>query len=55
VTFDVGRLTLAVHREGGSPPIRVAVGGEVRELRAGDQCTFELRAVSDNGPDRAAV
>lgn len=48
VTFDDGRLTLAVHREGGSPPIRVAVGGEVTELRAGDRCTFELR------PDRGS-
>lgn len=42
VTFAEDRLTVAVHREGGSPPIRVAVRDDVRELRAGDRCTFEL-------------
>jgi hypothetical protein len=37
------RLTLAAHPEGGSKPIRVAVGDEVRELCPGDRHTFELR------------
>ena len=32
---------LAAHREGVSPPVKVAVGDEVRELRPGDRCTFE--------------
>jgi trehalose/maltose hydrolase-like predicted phosphorylase len=41
VTFADGRLTVAAHREGVSPPVKVAVRDEVRELRAGDQCTFE--------------
>ena len=41
VTFADGRLTVAAHREGASPPVKVAVGDEVRELRAGDRCTFE--------------
>ena len=44
VAFADDRLTLEVHRDGGSPPIRVSVGGEVKELRAGDQCTFEFRS-----------
>lgn len=42
VTFADGRLTLAAHLEGGSPPIKVAVRGEVRQLRAGQQCAFNL-------------
>jgi trehalose/maltose hydrolase-like predicted phosphorylase len=46
VTFTDGRLTVAAHREGVSPPVKVAVRDEVRELRAGDRCTFEPR------PDR---
>jgi trehalose/maltose hydrolase-like predicted phosphorylase len=37
------RLTLGAHPEGASRPIRVAVGGEVRELCPGDRHTFELR------------
>jgi trehalose/maltose hydrolase-like predicted phosphorylase len=43
VTLTDGRLTLTAHREGVRRPISVGVGGEVRELPAGDQCTFELR------------
>ncbi|MBT8224699.1 MAG: glycoside hydrolase family 65 protein [Dactylosporangium sp.] len=43
VTFGGGRLTLDAHREGGNSPIKVAVHDEVRELRAGERCTFELR------------
>ena len=43
VTLAEGKLTLAAHREGVRRPIRVGVGDEVRELRAGDRCTFELR------------
>lgn len=41
VTFEDGRLTVAAPREGVSPPVKVAVGDEVRELRAGDRCMFE--------------
>ena len=41
VTFAGGRLTVAAHREGVSPPVKVAVRDEVYELRAGDRCTFE--------------
>jgi trehalose/maltose hydrolase-like predicted phosphorylase len=41
VTFADGRLTVAAHREGVSPPVKVAVRDEVRELHAGDRCTFE--------------
>ena len=48
VTFAGGRLTVAAHREGVSPPVKVAVGDEVRELRAGDRCTFGLQP--DPGP-----
>ena len=42
VTLADSRLTLAAHREGVPRPIRVGVGDEVRELCAGDRCTFEL-------------
>ncbi len=45
VTLADGRLTLAAHREGVPRPIRVGVGDEVRELCAGDRCTFELPPV----------
>jgi hypothetical protein len=40
--FDEDRITLAVHAEGASGPIRVGVGGEVRELCPGNRYTFEL-------------
>ena len=46
VTLADGGLTVAGHPEGFSPPIRVAVGDEVRELRAGDQHTFALAATT---------
>ncbi len=42
VTVGRSRLTMAAHPEGMSRPIRVAVGDDVRELRAGDLCTFDL-------------
>jgi hypothetical protein len=43
VTLHDGRLTVAVHPEGVSRPIRVGVGDEIRELCPGDECTFEMR------------
>ena len=46
VTLADGGLTIAVHAAGFSRPIRVAVGDEVRELRAGDQHTFALKATT---------
>jgi len=48
VTFAGGRVTVAAHREGVSPPVRVGVRDEVRELRAGDRYTFESQ--SDPSP-----
>jgi trehalose/maltose hydrolase-like predicted phosphorylase len=42
VTFNNDWLTLAFHPEGASGPIRVGVGGEIRELCPGDRCTFRL-------------
>jgi trehalose/maltose hydrolase-like predicted phosphorylase len=54
VTFGDGQLTLVVHREGGILPIRVAVRGEERELRAGSTCTFAIGAVTPVQPDIAA-
>jgi hypothetical protein len=44
VTFANGQLTVAAHREGVSPPVKVAVHDDVRELHAGDRCTFKLQA-----------
>jgi len=42
VTLSGDRLTLAVHPEGVSRPIRAGVLGDVRELCPGDQAVFEL-------------
>ncbi len=51
VTLSGGRLTLAVHPEGVSHPIRAGIPGDVRELCPGDQAVFELsRGMTANGP-----
>ena len=42
VTLTGDHLTLAVHPEGASRPVRVAVRDDARELRPGDQTVFEL-------------
>jgi hypothetical protein len=42
VTLSHDRLTLAVHPEGGSLPIKVAVADEVRQLCPGDSTAFDL-------------
>ena len=42
VTLTGSRLTLAVHPEGASHPIRAGIRGDVRELCPGDQAVFEL-------------
>ena len=42
VTLTADHLTLAVHPEGASRPVRVAVRDDVRELCAGDRTVFEL-------------
>jgi Glycosyl hydrolase family 65, C-terminal domain len=42
VTLTGDRLTLAVHPEGASRPVRVAVRDEVRELCPGERAVFEL-------------
>ena len=42
-----GRLTLVAHRDGVQRPISIGVGEEVRELRAGEWCTFELHPDAD--------
>jgi trehalose/maltose hydrolase-like predicted phosphorylase len=47
VTLSGSRLTLAVHPEGASRPIRAGIPGDVRELSPGDQAVFEL---SRGGP-----
>jgi trehalose/maltose hydrolase-like predicted phosphorylase len=52
VTFAGGRLAVAAHREGVSPPVKVAVRDQVHELRAGDRCTVERRP--DPGPQQQA-
>ena len=43
VTVTSEQLTLAVHPESMSRPVRAGVPGDVRELRAGDRSVFELR------------
>jgi trehalose/maltose hydrolase-like predicted phosphorylase len=42
VSLDHDRLVLTVHREGAARPIRIGVGGRVRELCPGDTESFEL-------------
>jgi trehalose/maltose hydrolase-like predicted phosphorylase len=42
VTLTGDRLTLAVHPEGASHPIRAGIPSDVRELCPGDQASFEL-------------
>jgi trehalose/maltose hydrolase-like predicted phosphorylase len=51
VTLTGDHLTLAVHPEGASRPVRVAVRDDARELRPGDQAVFELsRNPAPTGP-----
>jgi len=51
VTLTGDHLTLAVHPEGASRPVRVAVRDDVRGLRPGDQTVFELsRNPATTGP-----
>jgi trehalose/maltose hydrolase-like predicted phosphorylase len=42
LTLTRDRLTLALHAEGGSRSVRVAVRDDVRKLSVGDQAVFEL-------------
>jgi trehalose/maltose hydrolase-like predicted phosphorylase len=42
VGFDGRRLTVATDPEAVSAPVRVGVGGDVRELSPGERATFEL-------------
>jgi len=54
VTLGGDRLTLAVHPEGPSQPIRAGIPGDVRELCPGDQAVFELsRGGAADGPPAA--
>jgi hypothetical protein len=41
ISLSGGRLSVAVHPEGVSRAIKVAVGDDIRELRAGDRTEFE--------------
>ncbi|HJY61517.1 MAG TPA: glycosyl hydrolase family 65 protein, partial [Streptosporangiaceae bacterium] len=51
VTLTGDHLTLAVHPEGASRPVRVAVRDDARELRPGDHTVFELsRDPATTGP-----
>jgi trehalose/maltose hydrolase-like predicted phosphorylase len=51
VTLTGDRLTLAVHPEGASRPVRVAVRDDVRELCPGDQTVFDVgRNPATTGP-----
>jgi trehalose/maltose hydrolase-like predicted phosphorylase len=42
VTLNKNGLTLALHPEGASGPVRVGAGGEIRELCPGDRYMFRL-------------
>src|SRR5260370_12623138 len=54
VTLRANQLTLAVHPEGASHPIRAGIPGDVRELCPADPAVFQLsRGASANGPPAA--
>ena len=53
VTITGEQLTLAVHPESASRPVRAGVPGDVRDLRAGDRAVFELSPVRPPGPGAA--
>jgi trehalose/maltose hydrolase-like predicted phosphorylase len=42
VTLGGGQLTLAVHPDGASRPVRAGIPGDVRELCPGDRAVFDL-------------
>jgi hypothetical protein len=42
VTLTRDQLTLALHAEGGSRSVRVAVRDDIRKLSVGDRTVFEL-------------
>ena len=44
VTVEGGELTVVALADGFTRPIRVGVGDEVRELDAGERCTFTIAA-----------
>jgi trehalose/maltose hydrolase-like predicted phosphorylase len=44
VTIDGSELNVEVLIEGLIPSVRVGVGDDVRELAAGDSCTFSIAA-----------
>jgi alpha,alpha-trehalase len=44
VSLEHGRLTVGAHGDGHGPVVRVGVRDDVRELRPGEPCTFELVA-----------
>jgi trehalose/maltose hydrolase-like predicted phosphorylase len=43
VTIEGGDLTVTALAEGGSPPIRVGVAGQITELGPGESATFIMR------------
>jgi trehalose-phosphatase len=49
VTLEHGRLTVAALGDGHTPPLRVGVRGDVRELRTGDPLRFELTTTDREG------
>jgi trehalose/maltose hydrolase-like predicted phosphorylase len=56
VTLSSERLTLAVHPEGVSRPIRAGVPGDIRELCPGDEASFELSGgAAGHGPSAAST
>jgi trehalose/maltose hydrolase-like predicted phosphorylase len=46
VTLEGGELEVVALADGFSPPIRVGVGDDVRELSGGERCTFAIAAAA---------
>ena len=42
VTLEGRKLTVAAQTDGFSDPVRVGVGGTVREIKTGEQYTFDV-------------
>jgi hypothetical protein len=43
VTLESGELTVAAYSEGFGQPVTLRIGDELRELSAGESCSFSVR------------
>ena len=48
-TLEAGRLTVVALGDSHTPPLRVGVRDDIRELRTGEPCRFELLHADGDG------